>query len=74
MQAIIRILVNHEPAYQVTLDLGLKSNGMLANWIRGYRKNGYNVVIKLPYDQTGSRNQASEARKRALTPTELVAD
>ena len=45
-QAIIRVLVKHEPAYQVTLDLGLKSNGMLTNWLRSYRENGYNVVIK----------------------------
>ena len=77
-QAIIRVLVKHEPAYQVALDLGLKSNGMLANWLRSYRENGYNVVIKqkgrLPHAQTRSRNQTSEARKRALTPAELEAD
>ncbi|MCO6530344.1 MAG: transposase, partial [Lactobacillus sp.] len=59
-QAIIRVLVKHEPAYQVAIDLGLKSNGMLANWLRSYRENGYNVVIKqkgrLPHAQTRSRN------------------
>ena len=38
-QAIIRVLVKHEPAYQVAIDLGLKSNGMLANWLRSYRDN-----------------------------------
>ena len=28
------------------LDLGLSSDGILANWIRDYRKNGYNVIDK----------------------------
>ena len=27
-------------------DLGLSSEGMLFNWIRDYRKNGYNVIDK----------------------------
>ncbi|MCX8737304.1 transposase [Lactobacillus sp. B4026] len=39
-QAIIRVLVKHEPAYQVALDLGLKSNGMLHNWLSKYPKMG----------------------------------
>lgn len=45
-QAIRRALVKDEAIYQVALDLKLKSPGMLANWLRQYRENGYNVVIK----------------------------
>ena len=39
-------MVNHEPRRNVALDLGLSSVGMLTNWIRDYRKNGYNVIDK----------------------------
>ncbi|MDK6355901.1 transposase, partial [Escherichia coli] len=46
LEAINRVLVNHEAAYSVSLELGLKSQGMLINWIRSYKENGYNVVIK----------------------------
>lgn len=45
-KAIDRVLVNHELRRNVALDLGLSSVGMLTNWIRDYRKNGYNVIDK----------------------------
>ena len=45
-QALRRIIVEHEPARRVSIDLGLKSSGMLYNWLREYRKNGYNIVNK----------------------------
>ena len=46
MEAIDRVLVNHESRKNVALDLGLSGVGMLTNWIRDYRKNGYNVIDK----------------------------
>ena len=46
LEAINRVLLNHEVERSVALDLGLSSAGMLANWIRDYRKNGYNVIDK----------------------------
>lgn len=45
-QAIKRVLLNHEAANAVSLELGLTSSGMLFNWIRSYKENAYNVVIK----------------------------
>ncbi len=59
-QALKRIIVDHEPLYHVALDLGLKSRGMLSNWLREYRKNGYNIVNK--------------QRGRPLTSAELEAE
>ena len=44
--AIARALSKQESIEQVSLQLGLKSCGMLNNWLREYMKNGYNVVIK----------------------------
>nr|WP_286006997.1 hypothetical protein [Ligilactobacillus aviarius] len=46
MEAIDRVLINHEVGRNVALDLGLSSAGMLFNWIRDYRKNGYNLIDK----------------------------
>ena len=46
LEAINRVLINHETRGSVALDLGLSSVGMLSNWIRDYRKNGYNVSDK----------------------------
>lgn len=42
--AIKRILINDEPANQVSLDLGLPSSGMIYNWLRKYKEDGYNVI------------------------------
>lgn len=43
-EAINKILVNGEAAWSVALDIGLASDGMLRNWIKNYRENGYNIV------------------------------
>ena len=42
--AIDRVLVNNEPIWSVALDIGLPSDGMLINWIKKYKENGYNIV------------------------------
>ena len=81
-QALRRIIVEHESTRRVSIDLGLKSSGMLHNWLREYRKNGYNIVNKQrgrpPHDQKRAANQAgkppTQARNPALTPAELKAD
>ena len=81
-QALKRIIVDHEPLYHVALDLGLKSRGMLSNWLREYRKNGYNIVNKQrgrpPHDQKRAADQtgkpSAQARERTLTPAELKAE
>ena len=69
------MLVKDEAIYQVALDLGLKNKGILANWLRQYHENGYNVVNKQrgrpPHDQ---KRAADQARKPALTPAELKAE
>ena len=81
-QALKRIIVDHEPLYHVALDLGLKSYSMLSNWLREYRKNGYNIVNKQrgrpPHDQKRTADQtrksAAQARERTLTPAKLEAE
>ena len=41
---INRVLLNNEFLISVAIDEGLSSLGMLVNWIKKYRENGYNIV------------------------------
>lgn len=43
---INRVIINGESMRSVALDAGLSSAGMLHNWIRIYKENGYNVLNK----------------------------
>ena len=43
-EAIDRIILNHESIWSVALDIGLPSDGMLQNWVKKYKENGYNIV------------------------------
>ena len=43
-EAIDRVLINNESVWSVALDIGLLSKGMLINWIKKYKENGYNIV------------------------------
>jgi transposase InsO family protein/transposase-like protein len=45
-EAITKALTSEKSIFDLSLELGLRSNGILCNWIREYKKNGYNVVIK----------------------------
>ncbi len=43
-QIINRVLLNNESILSVAIDEGLSSSGMLVNWIKKYKENGYNIV------------------------------
>lgn len=45
-EIIAPALTGAKSVRELSLELGLRSNGILYNWIREYKKNGYNVVIK----------------------------
>ncbi len=42
--AINRVLLNGESVWSVAIDMELLSYGMLQNWIKKYKENGYNIV------------------------------
>ena len=69
-KAIARVLFNHEVANQVSLELGLPSNGMLYNWIRKYKEDGYNVINHKKGRPTheGQRQANSRASKANKGP------
>lgn len=62
-RAIKRVLFGNEAISAVALDLGLSSMGILSNWIRSYKENGYNVVIKKKGRPTREPEKAVRARK-----------
>jgi transposase len=43
-EAIDRVIINNEPIWTVALDIGLSSDGLLQNWLKKYKENGYNIV------------------------------
>ena len=43
-EIINRIFIGGESITSVAIDVGLSSDGILHNWIKKYKKNGYNVV------------------------------
>jgi len=43
-EAIDRVLIKGEATWSVAIDMGLLSYGMLQNWIKKYKENGYNIV------------------------------
>ncbi|WP_237280636.1 IS3 family transposase [Succinivibrio dextrinosolvens] len=45
-EAIKRVLLGHESQIQVSLSLALPNRGMLPNWIKSYKENNYNVIVK----------------------------
>ena len=42
--AIDRVLLNNEAVWAVSFDIGLSSDGILQNWVKKYKENGYNIV------------------------------
>ena len=46
LQSINRVLINFESAISVAIDIGLSSCGILANWIKKYKENCYNIIEK----------------------------
>ena len=70
-----RAIFGDEAIAAVALDLGLSSIGMLSNWIRSYKENGYNVVIKKKGRHTleeKNKQRAREAETRKPTRTEIA--
>lgn len=72
--AIERVICSRESTVFVAIDLGL-SAGMLFNWIKAYRQNGYNVITKKK-GRPSTRGNEKEDNRRAgegeRTPSRAV--
>ena len=44
--AIYRVFILHESIKSVSIDIGLSTDSILTRWIKEYKENGYNVIIR----------------------------
>ena len=72
--AIYRVFILHESIKSVSIDLGLSTDSILTRWIKEYKENGYNVVIrKRGRHAKEENNRGAGERKQAPTRAELEA-
>lgn len=62
--AIDRVLNNNESIWSVSLDIGLPGDGMLHNWIKKYKENGYNIVEQKRGRPTMNKVTKKKIRRR----------
>ncbi len=76
MNAIKRVLLDHESATEVSLNLGLKSCSTLLSWIKSYEENGYTIVEKRKGRKPHGKEESTEdpggtgEGKRRTSPAE----
>lgn len=51
-QIINRVLIGGESIFAVSIDEGLSNYGMLQNWLKKYKENGYNIVERKRWRST----------------------
>ena len=72
--AIYRVFILHESIKSVSIDLGLSTDSILTRWIKEYKENGYNVVIrKRVRHAKEENNRGVRERKQVPTRAELEA-
>ena len=67
-EAIYRVFILHESIMSVSIDLGLSTNSILRRWIKEYKENGYNVVIRKRGRHAKEENNRG-VRERNQVPT-----
>ena len=65
-EAIDRVLINGEAKWAVALDLGLLSKGMLVNWVKKYKENGYNIVERKRGRPTMNKKEIKSKKNETL--------
>ena len=83
-QATEQAIFGTKSYVQLSLELGFKSIAMLNKWLREYKENGYNVIIKQKgrpargqreseiTQGTGERDPKAERRKLAIAYCERI--
>lgn len=46
LEIINKVIINKQSVKSTAIEYGLSSDGMLINWIKSYKKNGYTIVEK----------------------------
>jgi transposase len=72
-----RIIIDNESILSVSIDEGLISKGMLNNWLKKYRENGYNIVERkrgrstMPKVTKKKENETQEEKIKRLEEENL---
>lgn len=69
-EIINEVLLNGKSVKSTSLKHGLTSSGLLTNWIKSYRKNGYTIVNKPKGRQP--RMTKKPLKKKTLTEVEKI--
>ncbi len=59
-----RILIDNESILSVSIDEGLAAKGMLNNWLKKYKENGYNIVERKQGRPTMKNETIEEENER----------
>lgn len=70
-QIINEVILQGKSIHTVAIEYALPSRGMLKNWIRQYRENGY-VIVEKPRGRKSTMKQATKPYK-AMTYAEKIA-
>ena len=65
-KALRRVFIDGESITAVAIDIGLSSRGILANWIKSYVENGYNIVEKKKMTQSEMQKKIKELELQNL--------
>lgn len=60
-KALRRVFIDGESITAVAIDIGLSSRGILANWIKSYVENGYNIVEKKEDNMTNKKKKMTQS-------------
>ncbi len=63
---INRVLINNESITMVSVEEGLYSPGILVNWIKKYKENGYNIVERKRGRPTMTKKPTKTKKKETL--------
>ena len=66
-QIINRVLIGGESIFAVSIDEGLSNYGMLQNWLKKYKENGYNIV-----EQKCGRSPTIMKKPKVSNKTETI--
>lgn len=72
-EIINKVLIDKHSITSISLEYGLASNGILFNWIKAYKANGYGIVEKTRgRSPTMTKKTQSNKEYKDMTPEEKV--
>ncbi|MEG0593011.1 MAG: hypothetical protein RR512_06825 [Coprobacillus sp.] len=71
LEIINKVLLDKQSTYSTSIEYGLTSNGILFNWIKSYKENGY-VIVETTRGRSSTMKSKSDKKYEDMTPEEKV--